>query len=441
MPSFAYRALLRLGIGLAPLAGRRNAKIRAGLAERRGLLARYRAFGAADRDRSRPLLWIHAASLGEARQAEAVLEELRRGHPGWQIAWTWFSPSASGLGGDPRADFAACLPWDRPPDVETALDALRPNALVFAKLDLWPELACRAAARGAAVGLIGGTVSPHSRRLRWPARPLIAPGYRVVRRAGAISADDAGRLVRLGIPTERMTITGDPRFDSALARALAVGQNDPLRRYAAAGPTLVAGSTWPEDEVRLLAAYRTVRASFAEARLILVPHEPTPAHLAGVDRRCREADLPNPLRLSNRPDPETTPLLVVDRIGPLPLFYADAAIAYVGGGFGRRGLHSVLEPAAAGVPTLFGPEWRGSPDAGALLAAEGAAALARPFPRWIRPDASPERRDDELVVLWLALLHDLEQARAAGARARAFVEAGLGAAARSAVLVEQLMEG
>ncbi len=440
MPSLWYRSLLRAGIALAPLGARRDPKIRAGLAAREGLRERYRRFGAERRDRSRPLLWMHAPSVGEARQAEAVLAHLGPAHPAWQIACTWFSPSASGLGWDGRADFADVLPWDRPADVEAALDALRPDALVFAKLDLWPELACRAARRGAAVGLIAATVSPFARRLRWPARPLLAPGYRVVRRAGAISREDAGRLARLGVSSDRITLTGDPRFDSAVARASGIAVDDPLRRYATAGPTLVAGSTWPEDEVALLRAWRIVREERPEARLILVPHQPTPGHLASLDRRCAGAGLPNPLRLSDHPDPAAASLLVVDRFGVLPVFYADAVCGYVGGGFGRRGLHSVLEPAAAGIPVLFGPRWQGSPDAAPLLEARAAAAIERPVPGWIEGEPTAIPTDDPLAQLWLRLLHNPALARDAGVRARGFVQGGLGAAARSATLVEHLME-
>ena len=293
---------------------------------------------------------------------------------------------------------------------------------MFSKLDLWPELAWRAARRGTAVGLIGATVSRFSRRLRWPARALLRPGYAVVSRAGAIGSEDAGRLAALGVPRGRIELTGDPRFDSAMTRA-GVPVDEPLRCYGA-GPTLVAGSTWPEDEARLLAAYRRVRTIRPDARLILVPHEPTPEHLAGIDRRCRGESLPNPERLSARPDPATR-VLVVDRFGVLPLFYAVGAIGYVGGGFGRRGLHSVLEPAAAGLPTLFGPRWQGSPDAGRLLEAGGAAAVGQSFPAWIAEGREFADREDQLAGLWLALLQNPEQAGAAGARARASCRAGL----------------
>ena len=438
--SLLYRGLIRLAVGVAPLAARRNPKIRAGLDERAGVLERFQAWADQQRDPARPLLWIHAASLGEARQAEAVLRVLRSRHPAWQVVVSRFSPSARGLGWEGLADLAEVLPWDRPGDVTRVLALLEPAALVFCKLDLWPELTLQASRRSIAVGLIAGTVSPSASRLRWPARALLRPGYQVLQRVGAIAPDDAERLIRLGVRPDRITITGDPRFDSAMTRAGAIPADDPLRRFARCGPTLVAGSTWPPDEDRLLTAFRSVRRSRPDAGLILVPHEPSDAHLNRIDALAARLGLPNPQRLGRHPAPVPGTLLVVDRVGILPAFYADAAIGYVGGGFGTAGLHSVLEPAAAGIPVLIGPRWDGSPDAGGLLAARAGAVIEGSLPDWLDLDDDSTLEDaDPLAALWLGLLRHPEHGRAAGGRGRRFVESGLGAAERNAEIVEQLM--
>jgi 3-deoxy-D-manno-octulosonic-acid transferase len=435
-----YRGLIRLGIGIAPLAARRNPKIREGLEERAGVLDRFQAWAGRHRDPRRPLLWMHAASLGEARQAEAVLRTLRARHPDWHVVVTRFSPSASGLGWDALADFTDVLPWDRRGDVARVLDLLRPGALAFCKLDLWPELSRQASHRSVAVGLIAGTVSPSARRLRWPARTLLRSGYRVLRKVGAIAAPDAERLARLGVPPNRITITGDPRFDSAAWRAGIIAPNDPLRDFARCGPTLVAGSTWPADEDRLLAAFRSVRRARPDTGLILVPHEPGPAQLDRIEAVAARLGLPNPQRLGTRPPPRKGMFLVVDRVGVLPTFYADATIGYVGGGFGTAGLHSVLEPAAASIPVLFGPRWENSPDAGGLLAARAGAVVEGNFPDWLDLDEGSTLEDaNPLAALWLALLRHPGHTRAAGERGRRFVESGLGAAERNAEIVEALM--
>ena len=126
-------------------------------------------------------------------------------------------------------DVADYLPYDLPEHVDRLLGALQPDLLVFAKLDLWPELATRASTTGTEVAIVAATVSPGSGRLRWPARRLLAPGYKAVRAAAAVSAEDATRLVRLGVPAERIRVLGDPRFDSVLER---VGVVKPVRSPA-----------------------------------------------------------------------------------------------------------------------------------------------------------------------------------------------------------------
>jgi 3-deoxy-D-manno-octulosonic-acid transferase len=436
--SLPYRALVRLGISLAPLWSRGRPKLRTGLAARAGGRERMTAWARAHRDPARPLLWMHAPSVGEGLQAEAVLSLLHARHADWQIAYTHFSPSAGDLALRQAADLADYIPWDRPEDVSAALDALRPAALVFSKLDLWPELATRAEARGIAVGIIAATVSPGSGRLKWPARALLRPGYRAVALAGAISDGDAERLAVLGVPRNRIEITGDSRFDSALSRVRAIPPDDPLLALTQGAPTLVAGSTWPEDEEVLFRAFGAVRAVRPDVRLIVAPHEPTPEHLAALDQRARSAGLDPPARASG--DHGLAPLLVVDRVGVLSTLYSGAALAYVGGGFGTAGLHSVIEPAACGVPVLFGPKWRNSREAGLLLRQRGAVVVSADFPDWLDLDrTSTFAGASPLAAIWLSLLRNPGHARAAGRRALECVEAGLGAATRNAGLVERLM--
>lgn len=434
----SYRCAIALARGLLPLYARFDPKAEAGLRGRNGLLQRLAGWSAAARDPARPLLWMHAPSVGEGLQAEVVLGRLRAAHPEWQIAYTYFSPSAEALSRRQPADITDYLPWDRAPDVEAALDALSPRALVFSKLDLWPELATRAAARGTAIGIIAATVSPVSRRLRWPARTVLRPGYAAVHAAGAISTEDAERLVLLGVAPSRIEVTGDPRYDSVVERIREGAAEDALRVLVDGAPTMVAGSTWDADEDVLLAAFRAVRATHAEARLIIVPHEPTPEHLARLDAQARALGLPAPVWLSKSDGP--APLLIVDRVGVLAGLYAGAAIAYVGGGYGSAGLHSVIEPAACAVPVLFGPRWGGNRDAGLLLARRAAIVVSPEFPDWLDLDADATHAGaSPLAAIWLALLRNPAHAAAAGRRGLESVEAGLGAAARSAGLVERLM--
>jgi 3-deoxy-D-manno-octulosonic-acid transferase len=426
--SLLYRTAVRLGTALAPAAALVDRKIGEGHRLRRGAAARLTAWAGARRDRDRPLAWFHAASVGEGLQAESVLFELSRLVPDCQFVYTHFSPSAEALSRSLPVDAADYLPYDLPGAAESLLRALAPDLLVFAKLDLWPELATRAAARGTAVALVAATVSPGSGRLRWPARTVLRAGYAAVTAAGAVAQADAARLARLGVPADRIQVLGDPRFDSAAARVAAVAIQDPLLRLGGGAPTLVAGSTWAADEAVLLPAFARLRVRRPDARLIVVPHEPTAEHLAALDRRAARAGLPRPVRLSGARGP--APLLAVDRVGVLAALYGAGTMAYVGGGFGRAGLHSVLEPAAWGVPVAFGPRWRNSRDAALLL--EGRAAVAL--------EARGRRAaSEQLLRYWEGWLADEARRAAQGRRARKLVSEGLGAARRSAEMLAALI--
>ncbi len=417
-----------------PLGALVNDKFRQGIGGRRGLPQRIAAWGSTGRDRSRPLVWFHAPSVGEGLQTKPVIEALRAGHPDWQIAYTYFSPSAVAFAESLAVDYADYLPFDRPGDVGQALDAIAPTALVYGKLDVWPELTLTAHQRGVRLGLIAATVAPASSRLSWPVRGWAAPAYAALDRVGAVAAEDADRLVRLGARREAISITGDSRYDSVSQRAARLDRSRQPFAALASGRwdfTIVAGSTWPVDEDVLLPAFADLQRlhSGASCRLVLVPHEPKPSHLARVDAATRAAGLPRAVRSSGSAGAELAraSVVVVDQVGVLADLYALAQVAYVGGGYHRAGLHSVLEPAVWGVPVSVGPRWGSSRDAGLLigrgaalpLPGDGRDALARQWRQWL---GDPSARD---------------RAGRAGAE---LVKEGTGAAERSTALVRLLVE-
>ena len=187
-------------------------------------------------------------------------------------------------------------------------------------------------------------------------------------------------------------------------------------------PTLVAGSTWPADERHVLPAWTALRERVPNARLLIAPHEPTPAHLAPIERWAEREGL----RLARLAAADAdADVVLVDRVGVLGDLYALADVAFVGGGFHDAGLHSVLEPAAFGSPVIFGPRFANSRDAELLLCVGGGAAEAS------------ARAIAARVGSWLS--NEEERANAGGA-ARALVERGLGAAERSFALVSSLLD-
>ena len=446
MIAFLYRLAWSAARPLAAPLSATGGKLGRAIRGRRAAAAALATWASRGRRPDAPLVWLHGASVGEGRQAEAVLRRLRAARPDWQIAYTFSSPSAERWAAGLPADVAAYLPFDTARETGVALDALRPAALVFSATDVWPELVRQAARRHVALGVVSATLAPTSSRRGQLARRLLQPAYAALDRVGAIDAADAAGLAALGVAPGRIVVTGDTRHDAALARVAALAPDAPpphlraLRAAADGRPLLVAGSTWPSDERVLLPALAAARARGARCRLVIAPHEPTPGHLAALEGAIRRDLEPGitAVRLSALLLPGTVPppaagnvpsgigdVVVVDTVGVLGELYPAASLAYVGGGFHGKGLHSVIEPAAAGVPVVFGPRWHGSRDARLLLDAGGAAAAA---------DVAG------LTAVLTRWLND-ETARASAAlAARAVVERGQGAADRSVELVTELVE-
>lgn len=402
-----------------------ESKVLRGFAARRGLLDRYHAWAAAHRDASRPLLWIHAPSVGEGLQALPVIQRIRSRRPDVQLAYTFFSPSAKQFASTTGAAFSDYLPFDTGADMERALDALRPSAIVYSKLDVWPILTAGAAARGTKLGLISATVPESSRRRSGLALLALRDAYTMLDAVGAISSSDAERLLNMGVRGDRMTVTGDTRYDQVWGRATAPNTKRDvlLGRYRDERLTLVAGSTWPSDEKRLLEAWTRVRQERPAVRLIIAPHEVTPAHVANIERWARSTSL-TVARTTNPAADPASDVILIDQYGLLGDMYALADAAYVGGGFHDAGLHSLLEPAAFGAPVLFGPMHADNRDARLLIAGGGAMRC---------PGSG------DISARLLAWFSNHKVRERAGQSARRVVEAELGGADRSAELVEGLL--
>jgi 3-deoxy-D-manno-octulosonic-acid transferase len=418
-----YRALAQLARGAAVVAPNSESKFLRALAARRGIRNRYRDWGAQERDRSRPLLWMHAPSVGEGLQARPVLELARLRRPELQLAYTHFSPSALSFARALDVDFRDYLPFDTPGDARVALDALNPTALVFSKLDVWPVITREAKARGVRLGLVSATLSRGSSRRSRTASALLRDAYAALEVVGAIDSADADRLVQLGVRPQSIVVTGDTRYDQVWLRAQRVDRASPmLERLRSGRPTLVAGSTWPADEAVVIPAFDSVRKAGVPARMIIAPHEPTLDHITRIIDAVKRLQLT--FARLDEPNAGEADVVIIDRVGVLGDLYALADIAYVGGGFHAAGLHSVLEPAAFGTPVLFGPRNESSRDA-ALLSQRGGGAV-------VTTDAELARR----VRLWAT---DASARREAGDYARALVRSGIGAAERSFELIDRLL--
>ncbi|MFQ5536972.1 MAG: 3-deoxy-D-manno-octulosonic acid transferase [Gemmatimonadota bacterium] len=432
--ALSYRlgvALVRAGALLAP---GRGGKVARGLRGRRGSDRRLAAWGGAERDPARPGWWLHAPSVGEGLQARAVAEALAWRVPDLQTVFTHFSPSAEVLAREFPADTADYLPWDLKGPSARVLDAIRPGILAFTKTEVWPVLATEARRRGIPVVLTAARLPASAGRRRAPARRLLRSTWESMALVAAASEEDAEGFVELGVPPSAVTVTGDPGVDAAAHRVGAWEAAAPwlVPLQASGRPIVVAGSTWPVDEALLLSTVVRARGDVPDLCLVVAPHEPTPAAVAHLLSRARragltaatlgrvvaEAQAPRGTAAAAAEGAELPDVVVVERVGILARLYTAARVAYVGGGFHAAGLHSVLEPAAAGIPVLFGPgrdaHARGLEAAGGGVCVPTGNELAREVVRFLREE---------------------DVRRHAGTRAIHYIDAHRGAADRTAALL------
>ena len=409
------RLALPAALVLAGLAAIFHPKLRASLWARVGIRKRLRE-AATRRDTSRPLIWFHVASAGELLQAEPVMNRCRDG--GAQVAMTLTSVSGldwiTRLADWPELVWADVLPPDFPGAARRMWDVLQPSALIFVQADVWPGLIAEAGRRGTPVFLVAARLGEDSFRLVNPlGRAVYGHLYRRLHEILAVGEADRGRLARLVPGHGALSVGGDPGVDTAIervsnaARLALPASYDPSRV-----PVIVVGSSWPADEARWVPVVQRALERFPHLRIVVVPHEPSEARLRALEAEFA-AHAPQRLSLlAGEDSPAETRVVLADTVGVLAALYGVGSIAYVGGGF-STGVHNVAEPAAAGIPVIFGPRHGNSAVAEALLA-EGAAFA-------VGDEGALER-------CLLPLLENPAGARDLGARARTTVERLCGAA-------------
>jgi 3-deoxy-D-manno-octulosonic-acid transferase len=341
-------------------------KIRAGIAGRKKLFEELAAQLAPVKNAG-PRFWIHASSMGEYEQARPLLQEIKNRYPEAVRVLTLFSPSAyANLNrANIPAEAVSYLPFDSLWNARRFLNMVDPGAAIIIRHDFWPNHLWEAKKRGVKILLANASVSANARSLRhWPlVRHFNRAVFDSFDAIGAVSAHAAQSLAGLVRYPERLAVTGDSRYDQVLFRSQSKRIDEILPEHWRDGsPIFVAGSTWPSDEEILLPAFVAARKHLPALRLILVPHEPAPAHLTSLEKQITASGLVSTRLSQLTAEKGEEAILLVDRIGILAILYSAGQVAFVGGSFGS-GVHSVLEAAMHGVPVLVGPRFRNSPEA------------------------------------------------------------------------------
>ncbi len=320
-------------------------------------------------------LWIHAASLGEFEQGRPVIEAVREQFPGWKIVLTFFSPSGFEIRKNyPHADLVCYLPADTRRNATDFLEIIRPDVAIFVKYEFWANYLFELKKRGVPTLLVSALFRQTQPFFQWYGafwRRMLGCFTHVFVQNEA----SAGMLQKIDF--QDVSIAGDTRVDRVLSIAQQAPENailDAFKKSPLTGeslPLLIAGSTWPPDEAILTEVMRS--DTFEEMKWVFAPHDPSPAAVARLSALCPPEES-GPLLTYTQADvssAEQASNLVIDNVGLLNTLYRYGHIAYIGGGLGK-GIHNTLEPAAFGLPIIFGPKYERFEEARQFVARGGA---------------------------------------------------------------------
>ena len=367
-------------------------------------------------------VWIHAVSVGEVQAAVPLVRRVLERYPGLRVLVTTTTPTGServraAFGTEVEHVYAA---YDLPGAVGRFLDRVRPRLAVFMETELWPNTLRLCAERAIPVVLANARLSERSARgyARFPG--VVGP---MLGRIGAIAAQarpDADRFLALGVPGERVQVTGSLKFDVPLPASLREQAEALRRQWGADRSVWVAASTHEGEEKRVLEAFDRLLQHCPDSLLVLVPRHPE--RFARVLALARRMGFRVVQRTRAGEDATQAQVFLGDTMGELPLFFAAADVAFVGGSLVPTGGHNLLEPAALGVPVLFGPHVFNFAEVSGMLVERGAGR-----------QVGGAR---ELAALVCELFQDPDRRHAMGESAREAVVENRGALERLMAVLE-----
>lgn len=381
-------------------------------------------------------LWLHAVSVGEVSVAATLAKSLP---PDIPLLVTTVTPtgqararalfSSEGAPGGRPADVSpvdvapvdvAYLPFDLGFAVRRFYDRFAPRALVLVEGDYWPLVLREARRRGLPVAVVNGRVGDRSFARLSRLRPLLGPLFAGIDRFGVQTGEDKNRLAALGIPPERITVTGNLKYESP-EPPRKPELEEALRTLAAGRPILLAGSTMAGEEEQVLAAHEMIgdNGGGARALLVLAPRHPERWDEVAALLASRGVAF---VRRTELPATGSPGVILLDSLGELAGLYRLATAAFIGGTLVPTGGHNPLEPARFGVPVAAGPSMHNFRE------------MAEQFDR---ADAWRHAADARaLGEIWKEWLDDPAAARAQGERAARLVEESRGALQRTLEMLD-----
>ena len=362
-----------------------------------------------------PLIWVHAASVGEMLAAVSLMERLRA--QGFAVLVTSGTVTSASLAEQrlPDGVMHQFIPLDGPRFVQRFLDHWRPGLALFIESDLWPNLICLSAMRGIPMILINGRLSERSFG-RWRKVPrVIAALLDRFDLCLAQSAADAERYAKLGAP--RVIAAGNLKLDVPAPPA-DPKTLDQLREIVGKRPVIVAASTHPGEEATVIAVHKKLRAKFSTLLTIIVPRHPVRGE--SIAEIAQTADLAVALRSRRKQPMPDIGVYVADTLGELGLIYRLAPIVFMGGSLASHGGQNPIEPIRLGAAVLHGPHvWNFAEIYATLDAAHGAElvsneeTLAARLDAWLADPAARRAAADAATATMSELGGALERTMAA----------------------------
>jgi 3-deoxy-D-manno-octulosonic-acid transferase len=426
--SSLYNFLYSVALGLTMLVSLpywlfqmvRHGKYGNGLAERLGRLpSRLRLPRGDER-----AIWVHAVSVGEVLAVAGLVEELQRRFPQHRIFISTTTDTGQAIAckrfGNANVFY---FPMDFAFAIRPYMRALRPQMVVIAETEFWPNFLRLAHAGGARVAVVNARISDRS----WPNyqrfRGLLGKVLGNVDLFLAQTSNDASRLRDIGASAERVRVAGNLKFDIPVPVPPAIVEQ--LRNSIAesgAGPVLVCGSTVEGEESLLLKAFENVLVQHPRAVMILAPRHPE--RFAAVAALLEKMSIQFWRRSLWSGEALSGGVLLLDTIGELAALYALADIAFVGGSLVPRGGHNILEPAQWGVATVVGNHTENFRDMVSLFQSRDAVRIVGPA---------------ELPLVLMELLANDAERKALGQRAADTMRSQSGATARTADALQELL--
>jgi len=318
-----------------------------------------------------PRIWLHAASVGEVSAAVAIIESLERLMPHGAVILSTTTEHGQALARDKLQSKATCVyaPIDFIVSVRKALSTIRPDILVCLETEIWPNWLFEARRMGVRLALANGRISVRSIKGYLKIRCLIRETLRQVESFSMIREADALRLMMLGVPREKIVVSGNAKYDLLLPLADPSIKGNIEEFYNLNGniPVFVAGSTRGSEHEIVVDVYEKIFETLPETLLIIAPR-----HLEKV-RHIKDMVLRRGFSCQFKTDLDktgglrTASVVIMDTIGDLQSTYSIASIVFCGGSLEPLGGQNILEAAVWGKPVLYGPSMDDFLDAKALL--------------------------------------------------------------------------